>query len=280
MISPDCIRLIKKALKEDIGKSDITTKLLIPPTKKGCAYLVAKEKGIISGIEVARQTFFTIDSSLIFEIVITNGKPVNPGDLIAKVSGNISSILTAERVALNFLQHLSGIASTTAQYVKAVEGLAVIITDTRKTLPGLRELQKEAVRHGGGNNHRMRLDDGILIKDNHIAILRKEGKSLSDIVGLARQNSRESVNIEIEVANLKEVEEAVNAAADIIMLDNMTQKEIRQAVQMIKGKARIEASGGITLQNVRSVAETGVDIISIGALTHSVKALDISLKLK
>lgn len=271
--------LIEKALAEDIGIKDITTNALIPESQQGHACITAKENGVVAGVEIAKQTFLTVDPALLIEIVITDGMMVKPGDIIAKLSGNTHGILTAERVALNFLQHLSGIATITSHYVKAVEGLKATIVDTRKTLPGLRELQKEAVRHGGGKNHRMRLDDGILIKDNHIKALRNSGKNIGDIVSLARVNAPSDISIEIEVTTIEEAEEAMAAGADIIMLDNMSLEEMKQAVKLINGKIKTEASGGVTLENVRTIAETGVDIISVGALTHSVMALDINLKL-
>ncbi len=213
------------------------------------------------------------------DILIKDGAEVKPGDVIARIEGKTSSMLKAERVALNFLQRLSGIASETARYVQAVKGLPVYITDTRKTTPGLRTLEKYAVRVGGGKNHRMHLADGILIKDNHIAVLRRRGLSIKEIVAKARQKASPELKIEIEVKTPEEAIQAAEAGADIIMLDNMNLKDMRQAVRLVKGRALIEASGGITLESVRAVAETGVDLISIGALTHSPKALDISLEL-
>ncbi len=272
--------LIEKALSEDLGTADITTRALIPDTQEGHALIMAKEQGVVAGTEVARQVFFKVDPSINVTILIPDGTPVQTGDLIARLYGKTNSILTAERVALNFLQHLSGIASLTARYVKAIEGLPTMIVDTRKTLPGMRELQKEAVRCGGGKNHRMRLDDGVLIKDNHITALHSTGKTLADMIVLARNSVGTEVSIEIEVTSVEQAAEALEAGADTIMLDNMDIGEMKKAVELIKGRAKTEASGGITLVNVRSVAETGVDIISVGALTHSVRALDICLKLQ
>ena len=272
-------QLIAQAIAEDLGQGDVTTEALIPKTQQGRASLVVKAKGIIAGVEVAKQVFLKVDPELKIAILIEDGTEVKPGDIVAKIEGRVASILKAERVALNFLQRLSGIASETGHYVQAVKGLPVQITDTRKTTPGLRTLEKYAVRVGGGKNHRTHLGDGILIKDNHLAALRRQGLSIKEIVIKARQKAPPELKIEVEVKTTQEAIEAVEAGADIIMLDNMGLEDMRQAVQPIKGRTLIEASGGITLDRVRAVAETGVDLISIGALTHSAKALDISLEL-
>ena len=213
------------------------------------------------------------------EILIKDGTPVQPGDIVATITGSVTGILKAERTALNFLQRLSGIASLTAQYVAEVSGFKAKIVDTRKTTPGLRLLEKYAVRMGGGYNHRLHLGDAVLIKDNHIAALRAMGLGLKDIVAKARKNAPAGMTIEVEVTSAREAVDALKAGADIIMLDNMSVSEMKQVVNMVAGKAKLEASGGITLANVRQVAMTGVDIISIGALTHSYKALDISLEI-
>jgi nicotinate-nucleotide pyrophosphorylase (carboxylating) len=213
-------------------------------------------------------------------VLIKDGTKVKPGNIIATVSGNLVGILKAERTALNFLQRLSGIASLTAQYVAKTRGLAVNITDTRKTTPGLRLLEKYAVRAGGGQNHRLHLGDGILIKDNHLAALRAQGIRLKDIITRAKHNAPTGITVEVEVNTLQEAIDVVDAGADIIMLDNMNLEEMRRVVSLVPGQVKIEASGGITLANVRVVAETGVNLISVGALTHSVKALDISLELE
>ena len=272
-------QLIDRALAEDLGWGDITTEALITDDTQGKATIIAKSKGIIAGTEVASQVFLRVDAELKVNINSSDGDYVNSGDVIIKLEGNVASILKAERVALNFLQHLSGIASETARYVEAVKGLHAQITDTRKTIPGLRTLEKHAVHAGGGNNHRMHLGDGILIKDNHLAILQSQGLNIKEILAEARQKAPSKLQIEVEVKTPQEAVEAAEAGADIIMLDNMNIDDMRQAVKLIKGRAKIEASGGITLDNVRAVAETRVDIISIGALTHSAKALDISLEL-
>jgi nicotinate-nucleotide pyrophosphorylase (carboxylating) len=272
-------RLVRQAIAEDQIHQDVTTKILIPAAQNGKASVIAKGRGIIAGIEIARQVFLQVDSKLKMTAHIKDGTRVKPGDTIAIIEGKTSSILKAERVALNFLQRLSGIASETNRYVQAVEGLPVYIMDTRKTTPGLRNLEKYAVRLGGGRNHRMHLADSILIKDNHISALRHEGLNIKEIIARAHQKSATEMKIEVEVKTPEEAIQAVEAGADIILLDNMNIEQTRQAVELVKGRALIEASGGITLENVHTVAETGVDRISIGALTHSAKALDISLEL-
>ena len=272
--------IIDRALAEDLGKGDVTTKALIPGDRQGTGFMVAKEEGVLAGMSVAKQVFHRVDPELKVEILLEDGARVRPGTRIANVSGSIASILKAERVALNFLQRLSGIASETNRYVEAVRGLPARIMDTRKTTPGLRLLEKHAVRAGGGENHRMSLGDGILIKDNHLAALRSQGLNIKEIVAKARQNSPERLTVEVEVATVAEASEAVEAAADIVMLDNMSLEDMREAVRSIGGRALVEASGGITMDNVRAVAETGVDSISVGALTHSVMALDINLELE
>lgn len=291
---PQIEEIIDRALAEDLGKGDVTTEALIPGDQQGTGFIVVKREGILAGINVAKQVFHRVDPELKVEILLEDGARVEPGSKVAKVSGSIASILKAERVALNFLQRLSGIASETNRYVKSVEGLPVRIMDTRKTTPGLRSLEKYAVRVGGGENHRMNLSEGILIKDNHLVALRSQGLNIKEIVARARQNAPLSsrgakrrsnlrarrTQVEVEVRTVSEALEAVEAGADIVMLDNMNLEDMRKAVKSIHGRALIEASGGVTLDNVRAVAETGVDFISIGALTHSAKALDISLELE
>jgi len=272
--------IIDCALAEDLGKGDVTTEALIPGDQRGTGFIVAKKEGIVAGTGVAKQVFHRVDPELKVEMLLEDGARVKPGSKVAKVSGSIASILKAERVALNFLQHLSGIATETNRYVEVVKGLPVRIMDTRKTTPGLRSLEKHAVKAGGGENHRMSLGDGILIKDNHLAALRSQGLNIKEIVAKARQNAPQRLPVEVEVRTVSEALEAVEAGADIVMLDNMNLEDMRKAVKSIHGRALIEASGGITLGNVRAVAETGVDFISIGALTHSPTALDISLELE
>jgi nicotinate-nucleotide pyrophosphorylase (carboxylating) len=272
--------VINAALEEDSGRGDVTSEALIPPDLTGKATLLAKEKGVLAGIEVAKRVFETIDPTLGVDILIKDGSAIKPGDITATISGSIISILEAERTALNFLQRLSGIATLTAQYVAAVKGTDAKIYDTRKTTPGLRALEKYAVRMGGGQNHRMNLADAVLIKDNHIAALRAMGMNLKDIILKARKNAPAGMSIEVEVTNVNEAAEALKAGADIIMMDNMSIEEMQKVVKSVNGRATLEASGNITLDNVRQVALTGVDIISIGALTHSYKALDISLEME
>ncbi|MCJ7828504.1 MAG: carboxylating nicotinate-nucleotide diphosphorylase [Dehalococcoidia bacterium] len=277
--TPQVKRLIRQAIAEDFSQGDVTTEALIPETSQSKALVTAKARGIIAGTEVSKQVFLKVDPKLEVDILVKDGAEVKLGDVIARIEGRTASILKAERVALNFLQRLSGIASETARYVQAVKGLPVLITDTRKTSPGLRTLEKYAVRVGGGKNHRMHLADGILIKDNHIAVLRRRGLSIKEIVAKARHKASPELKIEVEVKTPEEAIQAAEAGADIVMLDNMNLEDMQRAVLLVKSRALIEASGGITLESVRAVAETGVDLISIGALTHSPKALDISLEL-
>ncbi len=272
--------IIDLALVEDISHGDVTSEALIPPELQGKASLLVKAEGIVAGGEVAKRVFLRVDPSLKVEVLIEDGTNVKPGDIVATVSGRVVSILKAERVTLNFLQRLSGIASQTAQYVAKTRGFVVNISDTRKTTPGLRLLEKYAVRVGGGQSHRFHLGDGILIKDNHIAALRALGMSLKDIVAKAKQNAPQGLTVEVEVKTTQEALDGVEGGADIIMLDNMSPGEMRHVVSLVAGRVRIEASGGITLANVRAAAGAGVDVISIGALTHSAKALDISLELE
>ncbi len=273
-------KFIDLALAEDLGQGDMTTDALIPPDLQGKATILVKSAGVLAGIEIAGKVFLKVEPSLRVEILIKDRTKIKPGDIAAVIQGKVAGILKAERTALNFLQRLSGIASQTAQYVDAVSGTAVDIADTRKTTPGLRVLEKYAVRMGGGINHRFHLGDGILIKDNHIAALRALGMGFKEIVAAAKQKAPQGLKIEVEVTSQQEAIEAVEAGADIIMLDNMSLDEMRRVMSLVKNRVRVEASGGITLSNVRAVAETGVDFISVGALTHSVKALDISLELE
>ena len=272
-------QIIALALAEDLGKGDVTTNSLIPDEKIGVASILAQEEGILAGVEIAEEVFRQVDTKLNIKVWLKDGAKVGSGDMIAVVEGRIASILKAERTVLNFLQRLSGIATEANRYVKAVEGLPVRIMDTRKTTPCLRVLEKYAVKVGGGKNHRIHLGDGILIKDNHLAALRSEGLSIKEIIARARQNAPGGVKVELEVNTPQGALEAAEAGADVIMLDNMRLEDMREAVKAVHGRALVEASGRITLDTVRAVAETGVDFISVGALTHSVKALDISLKL-
>ncbi len=279
-LTPDINRILDLAVSEDTAFGDVTTQALIPPELRGQASVLVKAEGVLAGIEVVRHLFLKTDPLLEVMVLVEDGSRIKTGDVVATVSGSVTSILKVERVALNFLQRLSGIASQTAEFVKRIEGCKGVIADTRKTTPGLRRLEKYAVRMGGGQNHRFHLGDGILIKDNHLAALRAIGMSLKDIVVQARRNAPPGLQVEVEVTSIEEARQALEAGADIIMLDNMKPDEIRPIVALVSGQARLEASGGIRLDSVREVAETGVDIISVGALTHSVKALDISLELE
>ena len=278
-ITPDILTIIDRALDEDLASQDHTTRL-IPHYRIGQAALVAKEHGVLAGLSVAAAVLSRLDAAVETSPLLHDGSPLNPGDVIATVQGPVGGILSAERVALNFLQRMSGIATETAKYVKAVAGLNARIIDTRKTAPGLRYLDKYAVRAGGGHNHRLNLADGVLIKDNHIASARLDELSLVDLVKRARESAPHTLKIEVEVETVEQAEEALSAGADIILLDNMSPEEMRRAVTLAKGRALTEASGGVTLENVREIAESGVDLISVGALTHSPKALDISLDLQ
>jgi nicotinate-nucleotide pyrophosphorylase (carboxylating) len=272
--------VIARALEEDLGHGDITTDTLIPDALIGRAILLAKGEGVLAGLEVAGRVFRKVESTLEFKVIIPDGSRIKRGDVLATVAGRIAGILKGERTALNFVQRLSGIATQTARYVRKLKGTRVYIADTRKTTPGLRMLEKYAVRMGGGTNHRLHLGDGVLIKDNHLAALRFMGMSLKDIVRKARENTPRDLEVEVEVTSVTEALEAAAAGADIVMLDNMKPEDMRQVMSTLSGKVRVEASGGINLDTVRTVAETGVTFISAGALTHSAKALDISLELE
>jgi len=269
---------VGSALAEDLASGDITTDSLVQSDLEGKASILVKRDGVLVGIDVAKEVFGQVDPSLHFKALVKDGAKVRKGDVVATVEGKVASILKAERTALNFLQHLSGIATETARYVDAVSGTKAIITDTRKTIPGLRLLEKYGVRAGGGRNHRLNLGDGVLIKDNHLVALRSSGVGLGEAVKQARERAPRAMKVEIEVESVKQAREALSAGADIIMLDNMNVKDMRRVVELVQGRALLEASGGITLANVRSVAEAGVDLISVGTLTHSAKALDISVE--
>ncbi|MGN0555763.1 MAG: carboxylating nicotinate-nucleotide diphosphorylase [Candidatus Fimenecus sp.] len=268
--------IIVNALKEDINYVDVASDYLIPEDQRDEAYFVAKADGVLCGLSVAMRVFELLDDTFEAKIYKHDGDKIRKGDLIAEFSGKTVLLLKGERTALNLLQHMSGIATATAAAVELVEGTNAQITDTRKTLPGLRALQKYAVTCGGGKNHRFNLSDGAMLKDNHI----DAGGGITNAVAALRQKLGHMVKIEVETRDLAEVREALAAGADIIMLDNMSNEMMREAVEIIDGRAKTEASGGITLETIAEVAKTGVDIISLGALTHSVKAFDISMKMK
>ena len=267
--------VIKNALKEDINYLDTATAYVIPENAETTAKFVSKAQGVLCGIEVAMRVFTLLDPDVQFTLYKKDGDTVENGDLIATMKGNASMLLQGERTALNLLQHMSGIATATNECVKLVEGTGVSIADTRKTLPGLRALQKYAVTCGGGKNHRYNLSDCAMLKDNHI----DAGGGITATVKALREKIGHTVKIEVETRNMEEVREAVSAGADIIMLDNMTAGQMREAVEYIDGRALTEASGNITAENIREKASSGIDIISMGALTHSVKAFDISMRI-
>ena len=271
--------LIDRTLAEDLSIGDPTTDILVPPDLESTAVLLAKEEGILAGLDVGLEAFRRFDDRVSITALLEDGAPIRLGDHLGTIQGRVASLLKAERTAVNFMQHMSGIATQTQRYVKAVEGYPVRIVDTRKTTPGLRFLEKYAVRMGGGQNHRQNLGDGILIKDNHIDALRGDGMSLGDVVKKAIREASHTIRVEVEVETLEQLDEALDAGAGIILLDNMDVEQMTTAVQIAKGNAFTEASGGITLETVRAVAATGVDIISVGALTHSVLALDISMNM-
>ncbi|MDR0820857.1 MAG: carboxylating nicotinate-nucleotide diphosphorylase [Oscillospiraceae bacterium] len=265
--------LIIAELKEDIAYIDAATEFVIGDNSKSGAEIVAKSDGVLSGIKVAERVFKLVDDTILFKNYLKDGKPLTKGARIATISGDTHSLLKAERTALNFLQHMSGIATATAACVAAVNGTNARVTDTRKTLPGLRRLQKYAVLCGGGRNHRYDLSSGGVLKENHI----KAAGGITKAVTLFRQKQSHMTVLEVEVTNLKEFNEALSLGVPVIMLDNMTLADMKSACTLNKGQAVIEASGGITLENIAAVAATGVDIISIGALTHSAKAADITM---
>jgi nicotinate-nucleotide pyrophosphorylase (carboxylating) len=267
--------IIQKALEEDIGPGDITTDSIIDPHAMGTAALLAKEQLILAGLPVFSMVFTLVDPGIEFKYMYKDGSVIPSGKTICRISGRLASILKAERTALNFIQRMSGIATLTADYVRNAGAGKTRILDTRKTAPGLRALDKYAVRMGGGYNHRIGLYDGILIKDNHIAA----AGSVSSAISLARSNSPHLLKLEIEAETLPQVQEALESGADVILLDNMPIERIKQAATMIKGRALVEVSGNVTLGNIAEIAEIGVDFISVGALTHSVKAVDLSLEI-
>jgi len=267
--------IIEGALREDIGTGDLTSLSTIPAGATAEGFIYAKETGIVAGLPISERVFKILSEEIVFNARVTDGDRVSHGDILADVRGPARALLSGERVALNLLQRLSGIATRTAGLAGKVKDFPAVIVDTRKTTPGLRVLEKYAVRAGGGKNHRFGLYDGILIKDNHI----KVAGGIKNAVDMARQNAPHSLKIEVEVEDLAGVREALAAGADIIMLDNMDYAAVEEAVRIIKGRAQVEVSGGVNEDTVAGYAAKGVDIISVGALTHSVKALDISLDL-
>lgn len=265
--------VLRQALAEDIGAGDITTLLTVPEERAARAEMIAKAEGIVAGLPIAEAAFRIVEPSVVWEASFQDGQRVGPGDVLATLTGPARGLLTAERVALNFAQHLSGVATLTMRFVTLIAGTRAKIVDTRKTTPGLRTLEKYAVRCGGGSNHRFGLADAVLIKDNHIAA----GGGVAATVWRARELAPHTMRVEVECKTLAQVDDAVAAGPDIILLDNMNNEMLREAVQRIAGRALTEASGGVNLQTVAAIAKTGVDLISVGALTHSAPALDISL---
>jgi nicotinate-nucleotide pyrophosphorylase (carboxylating) len=273
-VSADTIeQVVQAALAEDVGEGDVTTEATVDADAVGTAEVLLREPGVACGLGVSEAVFRALDPDLRFEPLVEEGALVDRPRAVAVVTGPERAILTGERTALNFLGRLSGIATLTRRYVDTIEGTGVAILDTRKTTPGLRTLEKHAVRCGGGRNHRFGLDDGVLVKDNH---LRSAGSVQAAVEKL---RAATDLPIEVECDTLEQVEEALAAGADAILLDNMTFEELRAAVAIGGGRARLEASGGVTLENVRTIAETGIDEISVGALTHSARSLDVSLEL-
>jgi nicotinate-nucleotide pyrophosphorylase (carboxylating) len=273
---PDCIDIVRRALGEDIGTGDITTELTVDRNKRAEADFVAKQAGVIAGIDIVEQTFLQLDPGMEFVFHVEDGETVEAGDKIITATGHAAAILTGERVALNFLQRLSGIATMTSRFVALVAGTKARIVDTRKTTPGLRAIEKYAVRVGGGRSHRSGLYDAIMIKDNHI----QAAGGIAAAVERALAQASHTLSITVECDTLEQVQEALDAGADIVLLDNMPVDALREAVEMVEGQAMTEASGGVNEQTVSEIAQTGVDIISVGALTHSAPALDIGLDLR
>ena len=268
--------ILHAALLEDIGSGDLTTVAIVEPGKRGEAVLLARENLVLAGMVIFHRVFALLSDAVAIEYFFEDGQNVPAGEKVCLLKGPVDVILKGERTALNFLQRMSGIATLTRKYVQEVNDRAVRVVDTRKTAPGLRMLDKYAVTVGGGHNHRFGLYDGILIKDNHIVA----AGSITRAIDLASEKSPHTIKVEVEVEDLAGAEEAVKAGADIILLDNMSPAAMAEAVQLIKGRALVEASGGITLDNIHEIARTGVDIISVGALTHSPRAADFSLELK
>lgn len=269
-------KLIELALQEDVGDGDITTDNIVPSGLRRKANMVAKSDGVVAGLPVAEMVFRKLDPDLIWNEIVRDGAKVQKGDILVKFEGTYRALLTGERTALNFLQRLSGIATMSAKYADAVKDFQTVILDTRKTLPGFNKLDKYAVKTGGASNHRHGLHDMAMIKDNHIQV----AGGITAAVKAVRSSVDMGIKIEVETTTLSQVQEAIDAGADIIMLDNMDNETMRKGVLLIAGRAKVEASGNITLERLREVAATGVDFISIGALTHSVSAMDISQRIE
>lgn len=273
---PFVSRLLTMALEEDLGRGDVTTQATIPSDRYASGKIAAKADLTVAGLPLAKRILALVDAAAELQVLVSEGTVVKKGQVVIEMSGNAAALLIAERTMLNFLQHMSGVATLTRKFVDAISGTKCKIIDTRKTLAGFRLLDKYAVTQGGGTNHRMGLDDGILIKDNHIVVCGGVGAA----VRKARENASALLRIEVECTSQAEVQEAIEARADIILLDNMTTQQMADAVRLVNGRALLEASGNMSLERVREVAETGVDFISVGALTHSVSAVDLSMSVE
>ena len=272
--------VIRRALAEDAPWGDLTSEVFLPAETPATAVLVSREPGVLSGLDVFARTFELVDSSSVVEKIASNGARIDPGAVLARISGTARSVLRAERIALNLSQRMTGIATLTAQYVALTEGTKARIVDTRKTTPGLRMLERQAVRDGGGHNHRFSLSDAVLAKDNHLAVLAAAGIPIGDAIRAARQRLGHTAHLEVEVDRLDQIEAVVSAGVDTIMLDNFTPDQLREGVGLVAGRALVEASGGVNLDTVAAIAQSGVDLISVGALTHSVSALDLGLDIE
>jgi len=271
--------IIQRALDEDIGGGDVTTDNSVPADQRSRAVLLAKQDGVLCGVRVFAETLMMVDAGVTVDVRLPDGATISKGSVAARIEGPTRALLTGERTSLNFVQRLSGVATTTAAFAARLRGLPTRLIDTRKTTPGLRVLEKYAVRVGGGHNHRFNLADAVLLKDNHLAALRSGGIDLADAVRTIKQRVPHTMKVEVEVTALEQIEAALTGGADIILLDNMSNDDMREAVRRIKGRALTECSGNVTLETVRERAETGVDLISSGALTHSAKAVDLSLEI-
>ena len=272
-LGDEIVTAIRRALDEDVGPGDVTTNSIVALEASAIARILAKQNGIVSGLAIAQAVFLMLDGDMCFTLSVSDGAEVKSGQLLVELEGSARAVLTGERTALNFLGRMSGIATLTRRFVDAIAGTRTVILDTRKTAPGLRAIDKLAVRHGGGSNHRVGLYDMVLVKDNHIDC----AGSFSEAIRLGKPSGN-ALEIEVEARDIREVEEALALGVKRILLDNMSPAELRQAVSINDGRAKLEASGNVTLTNVREIAETGIDFISVGALTHSAKAFDVSLR--
>lgn len=272
--------VVRRALEEDAPWGDLTSEVFVPADARARAALVAREPGVFSGARVFARVFEIVDAGTRVESLVGDGEPFEAGTALARVEGAARSVLRAERVALNLAQRMSGIATLTARYVAAVAGTRARIVGTRKTTPGLRALERQAVRHGGGHDHRFSLSDAVLAKDNHLAVLAAAGVPIGDAIRAARDKVGHLTRIEVEVDRLEQIEPVVAAGVDAILLDNFTPDELRQGAALVAGRALVEASGGVTLDTVAQIAATGVDVISVGALTHGARAIDLGLDIE